>query len=135
MLIQNSTSAAVTRSPLDQAYDLSLIVMVRPPSVYTGSCARLRSALSPGPPALLPNQYSGRYISCWNAPALITLKLPIGVSGQIQFGTVFGGSAQVAVSAAFPGGLPPGDDPLVEQAVAASTATVRAAPTRHQTHP
>ncbi|MCU6481263.1 hypothetical protein [Arthrobacter sp. A2-55] len=35
-----------------------------------------------------------------------TEKLASGEKGQIQFGTVFGGSAKVAVSADFPGAFP-----------------------------
>ena len=68
--------------PSDHFQPLSFMVTVLPPSLYTGSLARLRPEFSFTVP-FSPNQYSGLYIRYWNWLRLATLKKPPEVSGKM----------------------------------------------------
>jgi hypothetical protein len=71
MWIQNTTSWAVTVSPLDHFQPFILMVTWLP--LYCGGSARLRLAFRVGL-VPLPNQYRGRYSRCWKYAEFTTLK-------------------------------------------------------------
>ena len=69
MWIQNTTSWAVTVSPLDHFQPFMVIVTLLP--LYTGVSASDRLVFSVGD-APLPNQYSGRYMRYWKSSEFTT---------------------------------------------------------------
>ena len=106
--IHSITLSAFTVSPLDHFQGLIVTVTDRPSADHSGGCARLRSKSTSGLP-LLPNQYSGRYISIWNSKMFRMPNSPAGVNGKMTVGGKPGVSAQVAVPPrrAFPRPLSP----------------------------
>ena len=82
MFIQNTTSLAVTVSPFDHLYGLSVKLTTVFLFVYFGVDASERDALSAGLEPV-PNQNSGRYSRCWRSETLSTLKKATPMNGKM----------------------------------------------------
>src|SRR5438270_248335 len=96
MFTQNITLSAQIVSPLDHFHGLMVMVTVRPSSLHSGGSPMLKSSSTLGSP-LVPNQYSGRYMSIWNSYRLRAPKRSAGVKGKITAGGKPGRQAQVTV--------------------------------------
>ena len=82
MFIQNTTSCAVTVSPFENLYGfivkLTTVLFFEYAGFDASESDGFRVGLLP-----LPNQYSGRYISCCRSEMLLTLKKARLMNGKM----------------------------------------------------
>ena len=117
--------------PSDHFQDFIVIVTVLLPFEKTGALARLSAELKVMPPAVLPNQYSGRHICSTNQKISCVVSSDAGNIGKMSTGSVPGGYAMVTVPprTVFPFPLPDdGVEEPPEQAAIASPATRASTP-------